>query len=234
MILALSPGLPTGTDTDTVALMNCLPVLFARASLKLNSESTKKELEKELDVVNQIQGKLGGLKVTDTAATGLKAEQKDTQAAPAAEPAAAAAGGAGNGKEKAEKEAEAERLAEELEEKRIAEQQAAAEVAAAAAKANSNQNKPVPNGDGCGGRSSPWTPRTRIGLGKLIDDWIAGDQSRIKVVAKYGKIENWNTKFVTNLKCAFDGASSFNADISKWDVSSVTTLEKSKSFLANC
>ena len=77
LILALSPGLPTGTDTDTVALMNCLPVLFARASLKLNSESTKKELEKELDVVNQIQGKLGGLKVTDTAATGLKAEENE-------------------------------------------------------------------------------------------------------------------------------------------------------------
>ena len=248
MILALSPGLPTGTDTDTVALMNCLPVLFARASLKLNSESTKKELEKELDVVNQIQGKLGGLKVTDTAATGLKAEQKDTQAAPAAEPAAVAADGARIAKEKAEKEAEAERLAEELEEKRIAEQQAAAEVAAAAAKAKANQNKPVPNGDGSCPTYKPLTmeqgdawpppeptllPRT-TGFGKLIDHWIVGDQRKKDVVAQYGKIENWNTKFVTNLKCAFKGMSSFNADISKWVVSSVTSLDNSKSFLANC
>jgi surface protein len=212
--------------------MNCLPVLFARASLKLNSESTKKELEKELVLVNQIQGKLGGLKVTDTAATGLKAEQKDTQAAPAAEPAAAAAGGAGNGKEKAEKEAEAERLAEELEEKRIAEQQAAAEVAAAAAKAKANQKKPVPNGDGsCPSGPWDWPQVTRIGLGKLIDDWIAGDHKKKEVVAEYGTIENWNTKFVTNLKCAFKNAYSFNADISKWDVSNVTTLEQSKSCL---
>ena len=232
MILALSPGLPTGTDTDTVALMNCLPVLFARASLKLNSESTKKELEKELDVVNQIQGKLGGLKVTDTAATGLKAEQKDTQAAPAAEPAAAAAGGAGNGKEKAEKEAEAERLAEELEEKRIAEQQAAAEVAAAAAKANSNQNKPVPNGGGCPNEGGMGPPTPKTGLDIMIDDWIAGGQKKKEVVAKYGKIENWNTKCVTNLKNAFRGARKFNGNISQWDVSSVTTLEGGKSFLA--
>ena len=235
MILALFPGLSTGTDTDTVTSMNCLPVLFARASLKLNSESTKKELEKELGVVNQIQSKLGGLKVTDTAATDLKAEQKDTQAAPAAEPAAVAADGARIAKEKAEKEAEAERLAEELEEKRIAEQQAAAEVAAAAAKANSNQNKPVPNGDGCQKMNwMTWEKLPNTGLGKLIDDWIAGDQKKKEVVAKYGKIENWNTKFVTNLKCAFKGASSFNADISKWDVSSVTNLANSKSFLANC
>ena len=277
MILALFPGLSTGTDTDTVASMNCLPVLFARASLKLNSESTKKELEKELDVVNQIQGKLGGLKVTDTAATGLKAEQKDTQAAPAAEPAAVAADGARIAKEKAEKEAEAERLAEELEEKRIAEQQAAAEVAAAAAKAKANQNKPVPNGDGSCPRpkmdemqaymyshtskqllnpmltkhqvsgllerfqcetlaqfKALGSPSLRTGLAGLIEEWFAGDQKRIDVVAKYGKIENWNMKFVTNLKCVFSGAKQFNANISQWDVSNVTTLEQSKSSLANC
>ena len=33
---------------------------------------------------------------------------------------------------------------------------------------------------------------------------------------------------------AFYDATAFNADISQWVVSSVTTLEKSKSFLANC
>ena len=234
MILALSPGLPTGTDTDnTVALMNCLPVLFARASLKLNSESTKKELEKELDVVNQIQGKLGGLKVTDTAATGLKAEQKDTQAAPAAEPAAAAAGGAGNGKEKAEKEAEAERLAEELEEKRIiAEQQAAAEVAAAAAKANSNQNKPVPNGDGSRPGSNMNTGRPSLRV--VVFDWMAGGNKKDAVIKQYGSIENWDTSDVTNLAYVFYNYAKFNADISKWDVSSVTNMGGSKSCLANC
>ena len=33
---------------------------------------------------------------------------------------------------------------------------------------------------------------------------------------------------------AFEGAAAFNADISQWDVSSVTTLYESKSFLAKC
>jgi surface protein len=213
--------------------MNCLPVLFARASLKLNSESTKKELEKELDVVNQIQGKLGGLKVTDTAATGLKAEQNDTQAAPAAKPAAAAADGA----QMAEKEAEDARLAEERKDKRIAEEQAAAEVAAAAAKAKAKANQikhAVTNGGGCPNGVMMGPPASKTGLDKMIDDWIAGGQKKKEVVAKYGKIENWNTKFVTNLDCAFFGMSLFNADISKWDVSSVTTLQRSKSFLVNC
>jgi hypothetical protein len=246
--------------------MNCLPVLFARASLKLNSESTKKELEKELDVVNQIQGKLGGLKVTDTAATAAA----DAQIA----------------KEKAEKEAEGARLAEEREDKRIADEQAAAEVAAevaaAAAKPKTNQNKPVPNADGTclgpskktfrqgdGGRDYSiyinyfqrldWevpkrelsdvfylynietlaefkalgVPQPRTGLASLIDDWIAGDQRKKDVVAKYGTIENWNTKFVTNLNCVFSGSKNFNANLSQWDVSNITTLEKGKFFIAN-
>ena len=82
------------------------------------------------------------------------------------------------------------------------------------------------------GPCPPSPPRT--GLGNLIDDWIAGGQRKKDVVAKYGKIENWNTKFVTNLKCAFSEKFSFNADISQWDVSNVTTLEQSKSFLSNC
>jgi len=37
-----------------------------------------------------------------------------------------------------------------------------------------------------------------------------------------------------NLTTAFDGAEAFNADISNWVVSGVTTLFQSKSFLANC
>jgi len=46
--------------------------------------STKADLKKELVLVNQIFCKLGGLKVTDTAATGLEAEEKEAQAAPGA------------------------------------------------------------------------------------------------------------------------------------------------------
>jgi hypothetical protein len=85
----------------------------------------------------------------------------------------------------------------------------------------------VPNGDGS--RSFPGT-----GLRKVVSDWIAGGTLKDAVVAKYGEIENWSTSEVTNLACVFDGKSSFNADISKWVVSSVTSLSNSKSFLANC
>ena len=85
----------------------------------------------------------------------------------------------------------------------------------------------VPNGDG-----SSSVPGT--GLRKVVSDWIAGGTLKDAVVAKYGEIENWSTSEVTNLKYVFYGKSSFNADISKWVVSSVTTLERSKSCLANC
>jgi surface protein len=44
---------------------------------------------------------------------------------------------------------------------------------------------------------------------------------------------NPSSSFPSNTT-AFYGASSFNADISKWSVSSVTNLESSKSFLPNC
>jgi hypothetical protein len=92
---------------------------------------------------------------------------------------------------------------------------------------------PVPNGDG-----SSSVPGT--GLRKVVSDWTAGGTLKDAVVAKYGEIENWGTSEVTNLAYVFYGKSSyywkssFNADISKWVVSSVTSLERSKSCLANC
>ena len=85
----------------------------------------------------------------------------------------------------------------------------------------------VPNGDG-----SSSVPGT--GLRKVVSDWIAGGTLKDAVVAKYGEIENWSTSEVTNLAYVFYGKSSFNADISKWVVSSVTNLQGSTSFLANC
>jgi hypothetical protein len=86
---------------------------------------------------------------------------------------------------------------------------------------------PVPNGD------DSWSvPGT--GLRKVVSDWTAGGTLKDAVVAKYGEIENWSTSAVTNLASIFYGKSSFNADISKWVVSSVTTLKNSTSFLANC
>jgi len=86
---------------------------------------------------------------------------------------------------------------------------------------------PVPNGD-----ASSSVPGT--GLRKVVFDWIAGGTLKDAVVAKYGEIENWSTWEVTNLAYVFYGKWSFNADISKWVVSSVTNLAGSTSFLANC
>ena len=86
---------------------------------------------------------------------------------------------------------------------------------------------PLPNGD-----ASYIGPGT--GLRKVVYDWIAGGSAKDDVVAKYGEIENWGTSEVTNLAYVFYDQSTFNADISKWVVSSVTNLLGSRSFLANC
>ena len=37
-------------------------------------------------------------------------------------------------------------------------------------------------------------------------------------------ISNWDVSNVTNMSVMFNGATSFNQDISSWDVSSVTTI----------
>jgi hypothetical protein len=87
----------------------------------------------------------------------------------------------------------------------------------------------VPNGDGS--YASTGNPGT---LRRVVSDWIAGGTLKDAVVAKYGEIENWSTSEVTNLAYVFYGKSSFNADISQWAVSSVTNLQGSTSFLANC
>jgi len=86
---------------------------------------------------------------------------------------------------------------------------------------------PVPNGDESSDNSG-------TGLRKVVSDWIAGGTLKDAVVAKYGEIENWDTSVVTNLKYVFYGRTTFNADISKWVVSSVTNMYCSTSFLANC
>jgi hypothetical protein len=88
----------------------------------------------------------------------------------------------------------------------------------------------VPNGDG----SNSYDSAQSTGLRKVVSDWTAGGTLKDAVVAKYGEIENWETSEVTNLAYVFYNAKYFNADISEWVVSSVTTLQASKSFLPNC
>ena len=65
------------------------------------------------------------------------------------------------------------------------------------------------------------------GLRKAVDDWIAGGNSRNNVVATYGLIENWDMTEVTDINYLFYNKKIDNADISKWDVSGITTMQQS-------
>ena len=65
---------------------------------------------------------------------------------------------------------------------------------------------------------------TSSSLGGVVDAWIRGGTERATVVAKYGEIEIWDTSDVLSLRHVFALKSTFNEDISKWDVSSVTDM----------
>ena len=69
------------------------------------------------------------------------------------------------------------------------------------------------------------------GLRKVISDWM-DPMSTSTVVTMYGPIEDWDLSEVTNMKCIFYAYQNkfigFNADISKWNTSAVTTMDRSK------
>ena len=91
----------------------------------------------------------------------------------------------------------------------------------------------LPNGNG--EHSSQNRPISS--LGGVVDEWIKGGTARAAIVAKYGEIEIWDTSDVLSLENVFNGKSTFNGDISKWDVSSVTDMGASTSlsfFLSFC
>ena len=86
----------------------------------------------------------------------------------------------------------------------------------------------LPNGDGSG--SPTGTAKT---LRRVVSDWIAGGTSKSTVVATYGPIEDWDVSEVTNMKHVFWGTDeatspfrTFNADLSKWNTSAVTTMQR--------
>jgi len=82
----------------------------------------------------------------------------------------------------------------------------------------------LPNGNG------QISPSARAGsLGGVVDEWIKGDAARATVVAKYGEIEIWDTSDIISMKYVFYGKTTFNEDISKWNVSSVRTMDRSTS-----
>ena len=86
--------------------------------------------------------------------------------------------------------------------------------------ASTSSTASLPNGDNANGGST--------GLRKVVMDFINGGSTKSNVVSTYGSIESWDTSQITNLKGVFYGLTTFNADLSKWDVSKVFTLENSK------
>lgn len=88
----------------------------------------------------------------------------------------------------------------------------------------------LPDGDGSS------SPTGNVGtLRRAVSDWIDGGTSRSTVVATYGPIEDWDTSDVSTMNNVFYGAhashkfkTSFNADISKWNVGAVTSMSNSK------
>jgi len=78
----------------------------------------------------------------------------------------------------------------------------------------------LPNGDG-------ETASNSGTLREMVYEWHIGFRSPVE--AKYGPIEDWDISEVTNLKSlSQDFGGTFNADLSKWNTSAVTTMESSK------
>jgi hypothetical protein len=86
----------------------------------------------------------------------------------------------------------------------------------------------LPDGDGHTG-----TTGTAGTLRRVVSNWIAGGTSRSTVETTYGPIEDWDTSDVSNLNNVFHGFAStpfrnFNADLSNWNLSGVTSMRSSK------
>jgi surface protein len=81
----------------------------------------------------------------------------------------------------------------------------------------------LPNGNECYGTGYRKCTDSSS-LGGVVDEWIKGGTARATVVAKYGEIEIWDTSDVLSLEYVFFEKKTFNEDISKWDVSSVTDM----------
>ena len=81
----------------------------------------------------------------------------------------------------------------------------------------------LPNGEGTNAGES-------TGLRKVVSDFEQGSGALYDDVMKtYGPIDSWDVSNVTNMESLFQSKYSFNADLSKWNVSRVTTMNSSTS-----
>ena len=71
--------------------------------------------------------------------------------------------------------------------------------------------------------------RTSGTLGRIVDNWLAVEGTgRSDVEVVYGLIEDWDVSAVANFKHLFYKKDTFNADISKWDVTAAESLHSSE------
>jgi hypothetical protein len=73
---------------------------------------------------------------------------------------------------------------------------------------------PIPDGD-CGGGGD-----RNCAIKQAVDAYITS-----AATGSYGPIEDWNTSLVTDMSYLFAGKSTFNANISAWQVGKVTTMK---------
>ena len=100
----------------------------------------------------------------------------------------------------------------------------------AAGSASCSTCSKLPNGNG------QHVPSLRVGdtLGRIVDDilgkspsWIVDISKRDAAIAKYGLFEYWDVSEVTDMSYLFTNKNTFNADLSAWVVSQVTTMQGS-------
>ena len=66
---------------------------------------------------------------------------------------------------------------------------------------------------------------------KAVNDWLSIISTKKEaVIAKYGEIEEWDVSRVGRMDELFKSKTSFNADVSKWNVTNVHNMDSSRSF----
>jgi hypothetical protein len=72
-------------------------------------------------------------------------------------------------------------------------------------------------------RVAAQTAITDANFKTAADAWVSNPTT---AAASYGNIAEWNTAAVTSMANLFNAKPTFNADISKWNVASVSNMEQ--------
>ena len=67
---------------------------------------------------------------------------------------------------------------------------------------------------------------TNTTLRYAVKYYCANWYSKMAIIRKYGKINDWDVSKVTNMNDMFSGATSFNEPLNNWNVSNVTDMDR--------